>query len=123
MDSKELCLDFIKNFYSITISSEVGDKTIILHDCLENNGTKKIYWMGQILGYDVFLVWDKAEQITNIDIHKKENSELKSELIKCLKNSQTFSFLKYNLDMFDKSNKKISYNLQEIKEEFPVLFG
>jgi hypothetical protein len=69
------------------------------------------------------LVWDKAEQITNIDIHKKENSELKSELIKCLKNSQTFSFLKYNLDMFDKSNKKISYNLQEIKEEFPVLFG
>jgi hypothetical protein len=27
------------------------------------------------------------------------------------------------LDMFDKSNKKISYNLQEIKEEFPVLFG
>jgi|688.fasta_scaffold65311_5 capsid portal protein len=123
MDSKELCLDFIKNFYSITISSEVGDKTIILHDCLEKYGTKKIYWMGQIMGYDVFLVWDKAEQITNIDIHKKENSELKSELIKCLKNSQTFSFLKYNLDMFDKSNKKISYNLQEIKEEFPVLFG
>lgn len=123
MDSKELCLDFIKNFYSITISSEVGDKTIILHDCLEKHRTKKIYWMGQIMGYDVFLVWDKAEQITNIDIHRKENAEIKSELIKCLKNTQTFSFLKYNLDMFDKSNKKISYNLQEIKEEFPVLFG
>lgn len=123
MDTKELCLDFIKNFYSITITSEGGDKMIILHDCLEHNGTKKIYWMGQVLGYDVFLVWDKAEDITNIDIHRKENTEIKSYLIKCLKNSQTFSFLKYNLDSFDKNNKKISYNLQEIKDEFPVLFG
>ena len=78
--------------------------------------------MGQVLGYDVFLVWDKAEDITNIDIHRKENTEIKSYLIKCLKNSQTFSFLKYNLDSFDKNNKKISYNLQEIKEEFPGLF-
>ena len=67
--------------------------------------------------------WDKAEKITNIYIHRKENVEIKSYLVKCLKNVQTFSFLKYNLDSFDKSNKKISYNLQEIKEEFPVLFG
>ena len=55
---------------------------------------------------------------------KRRNSlcETISAITKSFKNPQTFSFIKYLIDSFDKYNRKVSMPLEEIKEEFPMLF-
>lgn len=121
MEESEICLDFIKNFYWITVTSD-GDKMIIFHDCLEVSKTNKLKWIGAVMGVDIFLIWDKAEQITTINIDKKDNTKTISAITKSFKNPQTFSFIKYLIDSFDKRNRKVSMPLEEIKEEFPSLY-
>lgn len=122
MKENEICLDFIRNFYWITITSD-GDKMIIFHDCLEVPKTNKLKWIGAVMGVDIFLIWDKAEKITTINIDKKDNTKTISAITKSFKNAQTFSFIKYLIDSFDKYNRKVSMPLDEIKEEFPLLFS
>lgn len=121
MEESEICLDFIKNFYWITVTSD-GDKMIIFHDCLEVPKTNKLKWIGAVMGVDIFLIWDKAEKITTINIDRKDNVKTISAITKSFKNPQTFSFMKYLIDSFDKYNRKVSMPLEEIKEEFPLLF-
>ena len=121
MEESEICLDFIKNFYWITVTSD-GDKMIIFHDCLEVPKTNKLKWIGAVMGVDIFLIWDKAEKITTINIDRKDNVKTISAITKSFKNPQTFSFIKYLIDSFDKRNRKVSMPLEEIKEEFPSLY-
>jgi hypothetical protein len=121
MEESEICLDFIKNFYWITVTSD-GDKMIIFHDCLEVSKTNKLKWIGAVMGVDIFLIWDKAEKITTINIDTKDNVKTISAITKSFKNPQTFSFIKYLIDSFDKRNRKVSMPLEEIKEEFPSLY-
>ena len=121
MEESEICLDFIKNFYWITVTSD-GDKMIIFHDCLEVPKTNKLKWIGAVMGVDIFLIWDKAEKITTINIDRKDNVKTISAITKSFKNPQTFSFIKYLIDSFDKYNRKVSMPLEEIKEEFPSLY-
>jgi hypothetical protein len=122
MTETEICLDFIKEFYFITVTQQRGDDTIIFHDCCEVKNTNKLHYIGTVFGYDVFLIWDKAEIMTNINIQMKENDAIVN-FAKSIKNSQTFSFFKYLTDSLNKHNKTIQLPLQEVKEEFPVLYG
>jgi hypothetical protein len=121
MTETEICLDFIKEFYFITVTRQHGDDTIIFHDCCEVKQTNKLNYIGTVFGYDIFLVWDKAEIITNINIQKKDNNTL-ATFAKTVKNSQTFSFFKYLTDSLSLYEKTIQLPLHEVKEEFPYLF-
>lgn len=127
MELHELCLEFIKDFYWVTIYSNTiysdgGEIQIVFHDCSETPKTKKVYYMGTILGFPTYIAWDKAEYITGINILSKENSVALKELMKRMKNTQTISFFKYVIDNFEKNQKRMSFKLNELKEEFPYLF-
>jgi len=122
MTETEICLDFIKEFYFITVTEQRGDNTIIFHDCCEVKNTNKLHYVGTVFGYDVFLIWDKAEIMTNINIQKKENDAI-IDFARSIKNSQTFSFFKYLTESLTKFNRTIQLPLQDVKEEFPTLFN
>jgi len=123
MSDLELCIEFVKDFYSITVRTSNGDNVIVLHDCLEKSETKKLHFIGAVMGYDVFFIWDKAENITGINIDLKVNSKILPTVSSKFKNIQTFSFFKYLIDSTDKYNKSITINMSEVMEEFPSLYG
>lgn len=122
MTEKDICLDFIKHFYYVTASKAYNDNTIIFHDCCEVTKTNKLNYVGTVFGYDVFLVWDKAEKITTINIQKKDNDCIK-HFTKMIKHSQTFSFIKYLVESLNKYDRTIQMPLSDVKEEFPLLYA
>lgn len=123
MSDLELCIEFVKDFYSVTVRKSYGDNVIVLHDCLEKSQTKKLHFIGTVMGYDVFFIWDKAEDITGINIDLKVNSKILPTISGKLKNIQTFSFFKYLIDSTDRRDKSITINMSEVMEEFPSLYG
>jgi len=123
MSEYEICLEFIRDFYWITIYKVDGETQIVFYDSLEIPKTNKMYYMGSILGCSTYFVWDKAEKFTNINIFKKENSSLLTDLMKKVKGVQTISFLKYMIDDFEKRKERLSFKINEVKEEFPHLFS
>lgn len=122
MTEKDICLDFIKHFYYVTITKSYGDETIIFHDCCEIIKTSKLHYIGTVFGFDVFLTWDKAEKLTTINLQKKDNDTIVS-FAKMIKHSQTFSFIKYLVESLNKYDKTIQMPLNDVKEEFPLLYG
>lgn len=123
MSDLELCVEFVKDFYSVTVRKSYGDNVIILHDCLEKSETRKLHFIGAVMGYDVFFIWDKAEDMTGVNIDLKVNSKILPTISNRLKNIQTFSFFKYLIDSTDKRDKSITIELSEVMEEFPSLYG
>lgn len=123
MSDLELCVEFVKDFYSVTVRKSYGDNVIVLHDCLEKSETNKLHFIGAVMGYDVFFIWDKAENMTGININLKDNSKILPTVSSKFKNVQTFSFFKYLIDSTDKHNKSITINMSEVMEEFPSLYG
>ena len=121
MTEKDICLDFIKHFYYVTVIKSVGDDIIVFHDCCETSNTNKLHYLGTVFGFDLFLTWDKAEKLTNINIQKKDNDSIVN-FAKMLKHSQTFSFIKYLIESVNKRDNKIQLPLNEVKEEFPLLY-
>jgi hypothetical protein len=61
MSDLELCVEFVKDFYSVTVRKSYGDNVIVLHDCLEKSETKKLHFIGAVMGYDVFLFGTKLK--------------------------------------------------------------
>lgn len=122
MSEYEFIIDYVKSFYSFTIAKNYDNKIIYIHDSLEQPKTKKVYWVGVIFGVEIYFVWDKAEEITKINIEKRENYRILSFLCKCLKCSQTMSFIKFVIDSIDKNNKTYTFCLNEIQEEIPLIF-
>ena len=122
MTEKDICIDFIKHFYYVTASKAYNDETIIFHDCCEVRETNKLNYVGTVFGFDVFLVWDKAEKITTINIQKKDN-DCVIHFAKMIKHSQTFSFIKYLVESLNKHDRTIQMPLSDVKEEFPLLYG
>ena len=122
MTEKDICIDFIKHFYYVTASKAYNDDTIIFHDCCEVPSTNKLNYVGTVFGFDVFLVWDKAEKITAINIQKKDN-DCVVHFAKMIKHSQTFSFIKYLVESLNKYDRTIQMPLSEVKEEFPLLYS
>lgn len=122
MSDLELCLDFVKEFYSLTVRKSYGDNVIILHDCLETKETSELHFIGTVMGYDVFFVWDKAKIITGVNLFLKTNSDILPTITSKFKNIQTFSFFKYLIESVDKKDRGIVIDLNEVKEEFPGLY-
>jgi hypothetical protein len=122
MSDLELCLDFVKEFYSITVRKSYGESVIILHDCLETKETNNLHYIGTVMGTDVYFIWDKAKIVTGINLDLKSNSEILPTITSKFKNIQTFSFIKYLLESIDKRDKGVVIDLIEVKEEFPALY-
>ena len=49
MSDLELCIEFVKDFYSVTVRKSYGDNVIVLHDCLEKSETKKLHFIGTVM--------------------------------------------------------------------------
>lgn len=122
MTEYDIIIDFVKTFYIFTVAKQGGEKIIFIHDSLERPETKKVYWVGEIFETSIYFVWDKAKDMTGIDINKKENYEVLSFLNKCLRCAQTMSFIKFVLDSLDKETRKYSFSMKSIPEEFPLIF-
>lgn len=123
MTESEIIIDFVKTFYFLTFKKDGEGMKIFIHDSLEPKETKKVYWIGNIFSSEIYFVWDKAEQMTGINIHSKENSSAMKHLFKCLKCTQTISFIKFVIDSVTKEDKKFSFYINDIQEEFPLLFA
>jgi hypothetical protein len=95
---------------------------IMFHDCIEIKNTSQVHFVGKAFGFEIYLVWDKAQIYTNIDIYKKDNSESVVEFARKIKNIQTYSFLKYLSESLNKFDKQIQLLLRDVPEEFPNLF-
>jgi hypothetical protein len=121
MNNVDIVLDYIKTFYQVTVIK--GDTNMIMfHDCIEIKNTSQVHFVGKAFGFDIYLVWDKAQIYTNIDIYKKDNSESVAEFARKIKNIQTYSFLKYLSESLNKFDKQIQLLLRDVPEEFPSLF-
>jgi hypothetical protein len=121
MNNVDIFLDYIKTFYQVTVIK--GDTNMIMfHDCIEIKNTSQVHFVGKAFGFEIYLVWDKAQIYTNIDIYKKDNSESVVEFARKIKNIQTYSFLKYLSESLNKFDKQIQLLLRDVPEEFPNLF-
>lgn len=121
MNQVDIVLDYIKTFYQVTVIK--GDTNLIMfHDCIEIKNTSQVHFVGSAFGFEIYLVWDKAQIYTDIDIYMKENATSVSEFARKIKNIQTHSFLKYLSESLNKFDKKIQLYLRDVPEEFPGLF-
>lgn len=122
MNNVDIVLDYIKTFYQVTIIKERDTHMIMFHDCIEIKNTSQVHFVGKAFGFEIYLVWDKAQTYTNIDIYKKESAEAVNEFARKIKNIQTHSFLKYLSESLNKFDKQIQLLLRDVPEEFPGLF-
>ena len=121
MNNVDIVLDYIKTFYQVTVIK--GDTNMIMfHDCIEIKNTSQVHFVGSAFGFEIYLVWDKAQIYTNIDIYKKESAEVVAEFARKIKNVQTHSFLKYLSESLNKFDKKVQLLLRDVPEEFPGLY-
>ena len=121
MNQVDIVLDYIKTFYQVTVIK--GDTNLIMfHDCIEIKNTSQVHFVGSAFGFEIYLVWDKAQIYTDIDIYMKENATSVAEFARKIKNIQTHSFLKYLSESLNKFDKKIQLYLRDVPEEFPGLF-
>ena len=121
MSNIDIVLDYIKTFYQVTVIK--GEPNMIMfHDCIEIKNTAQVHFVGKAFGFEIYLVWDKAQIYTNIDIYKKESAEVVAEFARKIKNVQTHSFLKYLAESLNKFDKKIQLLLRDVPEEFPGLY-
>ena len=121
MNLVDIVLDYIKTFYQVTVIK--GDTNLIMfHDCIEIKNTSQVHFVGSAFGFEIYLVWDKAQIYTDIDIYMKENAISVAEFARKIKNIQTHSFLKYISESLNKFDKKIQLYLRDVPEEFPGLF-
>lgn len=122
MNNVEIVLDYIKTFYQVTVIKGGDGNQIMFHDCIEITNTAQVHFIGKAFDFDIYLVWDKGQIYTNIDIYKKDNANSIVEFAKKIKNIQTFSFLRYLSENLNKYDKKIQLYLKDVPEEFPALY-
>lgn len=121
MDNIDIVLDYIKTFYQVTVIK--GEPNMIMfHDCVEIKNTSQVHFIGKAFGFDIYLVWDKAQMYTNIDIYNKESTDAVVEFARKIKNIQTHSFLKYLSESLNKFDKEVQLSLRDVPEEFPGLY-
>lgn len=120
MDNVDIVLDYIKTFYQVSVIK--NGEMIMFHDCIETPKTSQLHFIGNTSGFEIYLIWDKAQIYTDIDIFKKESAVAVHVFTQKLKNIQTHSFLKYLCENLNKSENIIKLNIKDVPEEFPSLF-
>ena len=106
---------YVKEFYTIRYNPRRTQ--IYLHDLSETTG-HKIIDIGRVGRVKISLIWGKIEEITGIQYHHKEfQSELSKFFVNLITEKKSKEFFKLLLE----ENLDVSFRLNEITDEFPVL--
>lgn len=108
---------YVKDFYDISYHPK--QKQIILHDCNESRNNNCID-IGRVGRVKISLVWGKIEEITGVQYHHKEfQSELSKFFVELITEKKSKDFFR----LMTEENIPVSFTLNEMIEEFPLLNG
>jgi hypothetical protein len=106
---------YVKEFYTIRYNPR--KKQIYLHDLSETTG-HNIIDIGRVGRVKISLIWGTIEEVTGIQYHHKEfQSELSKFFVNLITEKKSKEFFKLLLE----ENLDVSFRLNEITDEFPVL--
>ena len=109
---------YVKEYFEISYYPK--QKQIMLHDCndiIHSSGNKYID-IGSASGVKVTLVWGKIEEITGVQYHHKEfQTELSKFFVGLITEKKSKDFFR----LMTEENIPVSFTLNEMIEEFPLL--
>ena len=107
---------YVKEFYEI--SYDPTNKTIFLHDQSELSTRSNKIDIGRVGRVKITLVWGKIEEITGIQYHHKEfQTELSKFFVELITEKKSKDFFR----LMTEENIPVSFTLNEMIEEFPLL--
>ena len=116
MSIKNAVKNYVKEFYEISYNPK--HKQILIHDEFENNVKGNYIDLGRVGKVKITLVWDKIEEVTGIQYHHKEfQSELSKFFVNLITEKKSKDFFK----LMTEENIPVSFTLNEMIDEFPVL--
>ena len=107
---------YVKEFYEVSYYPK--EKLILLHDSPESQTRSNKIDIGRVGRVKITLVWGKIEEITGVQYHHKE---FQSELSKFFVNLITEKKSKDFFRLIAEENIPVSFTLNEIIGEFPLL--
>jgi hypothetical protein len=108
--------EYVKDFYEVSYYPK--EKQILLHDLPESQNRSNKIDIGRVGRVKITLVWGKIEEITGVQYHHKE---FQSELSKFFVNLITEKKSKDFFRLMTEENIPVSFTLNEMIEEFPLL--
>lgn len=107
---------YIKEFYEVSYYPK--EKLILLHDLPESQTRSNKIDIGRVGRVKITLVWGKIEEITGVHYHHKEfQSELSKFFVELITEKKSKDFFR----LITEENIPVSFTLNEMIEEFPLL--
>ena len=107
---------YIKEFYEVSYYPK--EKQIILHDLPESQTRSNKIDIGRVGRVKITLVWGKIEEITGVQYHHKEfQTELSKFFVELITEKKSKDFFR----LMTEENIPVSFTLNEMIEEFPLL--
>lgn len=107
---------YVKEFYEVSYYPKHNQ--IMLHDSGENFSKKNYIDIGRVGRVKISLVWGKIEEITGVQYHHKEfQSELSKFFVELITEKKSKDFFR----LMTEENIPVSFTLNEMIDEFPVL--
>jgi hypothetical protein len=107
---------YIKEFYEVSYYPR--EKQILLHDIPESQTRTNKIDIGRVGRVKITLMWGKIEEITGVQYHHKEfQSELSKFFVNLITEKKSKDFFK----LMTEENIPVSFTLNEMIDEFPVL--
>ncbi len=116
MPISEAIKTYIKEFYEVSYYPK--EKLILLHDFPESQTRSNKIDIGRVGRVKITLVWGKIEEITGVHYHHKEfQSELSKFFVELITEKKSKDFFR----LITEENIPVSFTLNEMIEEFPLL--
>jgi len=116
MPISESIKTYIKEFYEVSYYPK--EKLILLHDFPESQTRSNKIDIGRVGRVKITLVWGKIEEITGVHYHHKEfQSELSKFFVELITEKKSKDFFR----LITEENIPVSFTLNEMIEEFPLL--
>jgi len=107
---------YVKEFYEVSYYPK--EKLILLHDFPESQTRSNKIDIGRVGRVKITLVWGKIEEITGIQYHHKEfQTELSKFFVELITEKKSKDFFR----LMTEENIPVSFTLNEMIEEFPLL--
>ena len=107
---------YVKEFYEVSYYPK--EKLILLHDFPESQTRSNKIDIGRVGRVKITLVWGKIEEITGVQYHHKEfQSELSKFFVELITEKKSKDFFR----LMTEENIPVSFTLNEMIEEFPLL--
>jgi len=107
---------YVKDFYEVSYNPK--EKQILLHDIPESQTRSNKIDIGRVGRVKITLVWGKIEEITGVQYHHKEfQTELSKFFVELITEKKSKDFFR----LMTEENIPVSFTLNEMIEEFPLL--